>query len=116
MNHPEQLLSGIPQYGPGSIQTQIFRTTAAGSKIRSKITKRTKGIVVVHYGGYPANMDEIKKIAKKHKLFILEDCAHAQGTQWKGKGVGAIGDMGTFSFQQSKALTCGEGGIILTNK
>jgi dTDP-4-amino-4,6-dideoxygalactose transaminase len=83
--------------------------------VEANITKRTRGIAVVHYGGYPANMDAIKRIARKHGLFVFEDCAHAQGSQWKGKGVGAVGDMGSFSFQQSKAVTCGEGGIVLTD-
>ncbi len=84
--------------------------------IEDKITKRTTGIVVVHYGGYPANMTAIKKVAKKHGLFILEDCAHAHGSEWKGRRVGAIGDVGTFSFQGSKSLTAGEGGAIVTNR
>jgi dTDP-4-amino-4,6-dideoxygalactose transaminase len=83
--------------------------------IEKKITRRTKGIVVVHYGGYPADMDAILKIAKRHRLFVVEDSAHAQGTEWKGRKVGAIGDIGTFSFQQSKSLTSGEGGAIITN-
>jgi dTDP-4-amino-4,6-dideoxygalactose transaminase len=83
--------------------------------IEQQISPRTKGIVVVHYGGYPADMDAINKIARKHKLFVFEDCAHAQGSEWRGKGVGAVGDMGSFSFQQSKALTSGEGGIIITD-
>ena len=84
--------------------------------IEQKITKRTTGIVVVHYGGYPANMTAIKKVAKKHGLFVFEDCAHAHGTQWKGRRVGAIGDCGSFSFQGSKSLTAGEGGAIVTNR
>lgn len=80
--------------------------------IEAAISPRTTAIVIVHFGGYPANLDRIKKIARRHKLPLIEDCAHAQGSQWKGKGVGAHGDYGTFSFQQSKGLTCGEGGIV----
>ncbi len=83
--------------------------------VKEKITKNTKGIVVVHYAGYPVDMDSILEIAKEYNLFVMEDCAHAQGTEWKGRKVGAIGDMGTFSFQQSKSLTSGEGGAILTD-
>jgi len=83
--------------------------------IESKITPRTKAIVMVHYGGYPVDMDAIMKIARKHKIRVIEDCAHAQGSEWKGRKVGAIGDIGTFSFQQSKSLTCGEGGAVVTN-
>lgn len=81
--------------------------------IESLISPRTKAIVIVHFAGYPADLDRIVKIAKKHKLPLIEDCAHGQGSQWRGKGVGSYGDFGTFSFQQSKAFTCGEGGIVL---
>ena len=84
--------------------------------IERKITERTKGIVVVHYGGYPVDFTRVLDVAKRHGLFVLEDCAHAQGTEWEGRRVGAIGDVGTFSFQGSKALTCGEGGAIVTNR
>ena len=81
--------------------------------IEAAITPRTAAIVIVHFGGYPADLDRIVKIAKKHNLPLIEDCAHSQGSQWRGKGVGSYGEYGTFSFQQSKALTAGEGGIIL---
>lgn len=79
------------------------------------ITDRTRGIVVVHYGGYPVDLDRILPIAEKHHLVLIEDCAHAQGTEWKGHKVGSFGNMGAFSFQQSKAFTAGEGGVVLTN-
>ncbi|MCK4374527.1 MAG: DegT/DnrJ/EryC1/StrS family aminotransferase [Candidatus Brocadiae bacterium] len=84
--------------------------------IERKVTERTRGVVVVHYGGYPADMGRITEIAGKHGLFVLEDCAHAQGSEWEGRKVGAIGDVGTFSFQGSKSLTCGEGGAIVTDR
>jgi len=84
--------------------------------IERKITERTAGIALVHYGGYPCDMTRIMKLAEKHGLFVLEDCAHAQGTQWEGRGAGSIGDVGTFSFQGSKSLTCGEGGAIVTKR
>lgn len=83
--------------------------------IEAAITPRTRGIVAVHYGGYPADLDRIAAIAKKHNLVLIEDCAHAQGTEWRGRKVGAIGTMGGFSFQESKAFTAGEGGIVITN-
>ena len=83
--------------------------------IEEKITENTKGILVVHYGGYPTDMDVVLEIAKKHHLFVVEDSSHAHGTEWNGRKVGAIGDIGTFSFQQSKSLTSGEGGAILTD-
>jgi len=81
--------------------------------IEAAITPRTAAIVIVHFGGYPADLDRITRIARRHRLPLIEDCAHAHGTQWRGRGVGSYGDFGTFSFQQSKALTCGEGGIVL---
>ena len=81
--------------------------------IEAAISPRTRAILVVHFGGYPADLDRIVKIARKHKLPLIEDCAHGQGSQWRNKGVGTYGDYGTFSFQQSKGLTCGEGGIVL---
>lgn len=83
--------------------------------IEAAIGPRTAGIIPVHYGGYPANMDRIMDIANRHGLFVVEDCAHAHGTQWRGKGAGCIGHFGTFSLQMGKNLTCGEGGIVLTN-
>jgi len=83
--------------------------------IERKITKKTKAILLVHYGGYPADMDRIMPLAKKHKLVVIEDCAHAHGTQWRGKHVGTFGAAGTFSFQMSKGITSGEGGAIIMN-
>jgi dTDP-4-amino-4,6-dideoxygalactose transaminase len=85
------------------------------ARIEEAITPRTKAIVPVHIGGHPADMDAIVEIGKRHGIPILEDAAQAWGSQWRGKGVGAIGDIGTFSFQSSKNLTAGEGGAVLTN-
>jgi len=85
------------------------------SKIESLITPRTKAIVVVHLGGMPCEMDKICDIAKKHNLRVVEDCAHAHGSKYKGKRVGNWGDAGTFSMQASKVLTSGEGGAIVCN-
>lgn len=83
--------------------------------MEAAITERTRGAVVVHNGGYPCDMDRVAEVARKHELKIVEDCAHAHGSQWRGKGVGALVDLGTFSFQMGKALTCGEGGAVVTN-
>ena len=83
--------------------------------IEAAITPKTRAIIPVHNGGYPADMDAIMEIADKHDLWVIEDCAHAHGSQWRGKGVGSIGHLGTFSFQIGKTLTCGEGGMVLTN-
>ena len=85
-------------------------------KIEAAITKRTKAIVVVHLYGMVADMDPIMKIAKKHKLFVVEDCAQCFGGVYKGKKAGTIGDVGCFSFCQSKHFTTGgEGGMVCTN-
>jgi dTDP-4-amino-4,6-dideoxygalactose transaminase len=83
--------------------------------IEAAITPKTRAIMPVHNGGYPCDMDRITAIAEKHGLMIIEDCAHAHGSEWKGRRVGAIGHIGGFSLQMGKTLTCGEGGIVLTN-
>lgn len=83
--------------------------------MESAITERTKAVIPVHIGGCPADMDRIMEIARKHNLVVIEDCAQAHAAEWKGKKVGSIGDMGCFSFQSSKNLCAGEGGIITTN-
>jgi len=84
--------------------------------IERHITKRTKGIVIVHLYGVVCDMGRIMEIAKKHRLYVIEDCAQAIGGKYCGKSVGTIGDMGCFSFAQSKHFTTGgEGGMVITN-
>lgn len=84
--------------------------------VEKLVTKKTKAIYVVHYAGLMVDMDPIMKIAKKHKLFVLEDCAHAPIAEYKGRKAGTIGDIGVFSFHSLKNMTtCGEGGMITTN-
>lgn len=83
--------------------------------IEKNITKNTKAVIGVHYGGYPFDIDKVKKVCKKHNLFLIEDCAHAHGTKWKNKHVGGWGHFGSFSFQASKSLASGEGGAVITN-
>jgi dTDP-4-amino-4,6-dideoxygalactose transaminase len=83
--------------------------------ILEKITDKTKAITVVHYGGYPCDMDAIMEIANDHDLKVIEDAAHAPGAEFKGKKCGAIGDVGCFSFFANKNLVTGEGGMIVTN-
>ena len=77
------------------------------------ITKKTKVVIPVHYGGEPCRMDEILSIAKENKISVVEDAAHAFGSKYKGKLIGSFGDMTCFSFDPIKNLTCGEGGAIL---
>lgn len=84
-------------------------------EVEKAITPRTKAIIPVHLYGSFADMDEILRIAKKHNLRVIEDCAHKHGGEWNGKKAGTIGDIGSFSLQLSKHLTAGEGGILTTN-
>ena len=83
--------------------------------IEKKITPRTKAILVVHLFGHPVDMHPVIEIARRHNLFIVEDCAQAHGAEYKGKKVGSFGDIGCFSFYANKILTTGEGGMIITN-
>jgi dTDP-4-amino-4,6-dideoxygalactose transaminase len=83
--------------------------------IEKAITKKTKAIIPVHFAGQACDMDRIMTIAKKHNLRVIEDACHGHGAEYKGKKLGSIGDAGCFSFQSSKNLTCGEGGMIVTN-
>jgi dTDP-4-amino-4,6-dideoxygalactose transaminase len=83
--------------------------------VEQKITPRTRAVIPVHVAGYVADMDQLNTLARKHGLRVLEDAAHSWGSQWKGRGTGALGDAGTFSFQFTKNITAGEGGIMLTD-
>ena len=83
--------------------------------VEKAITPRTRAIIPVHFAGQACDMDAIMAIAKKHNLKVIEDTAHAHGGEYKGKKLGSIGDAGCFSFQSSKNLTSGEGGIVVTN-
>ena len=83
-------------------------------RIEEAITSRTKAIIPVHLYGSMADLDRILPIARKHGLKVIEDCAHMHGGEWNGKHVGTIGDVGSFSFQQSKGMASGEGGACIT--
>lgn len=83
--------------------------------IERKITPKTKGIVVVHMAGFPAEMDEIMAIAKKHNLKIVEDACHGPLSEYKGRKLGTIGDCSAFSFFSNKNISTGEGGMFVTN-
>jgi len=85
------------------------------AQIERHITPDTRAILPVHLGSRMADMDAIGAIARKHGLKVIEDCAHMHGGFWRGHGAGTLGDAGAFSFQSSKLMTCGEGGIIITN-
>ncbi len=86
------------------------------AEVEKKITKKTKAIVAVDYGGLPADLEELKKIAKKKKIILIEDAAHSFGASYKGKKIGGIADMTMFSFHPVKTITTGEGGAIVTSR
>ena len=79
------------------------------------ITSRTKAMIAVHMGGHPADLDALGALAKRKGIALVEDSAHAHATEWKGRRIGTFGTAGTFSFQASKLMTAGEGGIVITN-
>ena len=83
--------------------------------IEELITEKTKALVVVHYAGVACDMDKVLKIAKQHKLIVIEDAAQAIDSCYKGKALGSIGDLGTFSFHETKNIQCGEGGLLSIN-
>ncbi len=95
------------------IDLQTFNLDPAA--VEAAITPRTRAIIPVHFAGQPANMTQLMAIAKKHKLVVIEDAAHAHGASFRNRPAGSIGHLGSFSFQSSKNLTSGEGGIITTN-
>lgn len=82
---------------------------------QAAITSRTKAIIPVHLYGGMADMDRLLALARRHSLKVIEDCAHAHGGFWGRRGVGSLGDVGSFSFQESKTMASGEGGAVLTN-
>jgi dTDP-4-amino-4,6-dideoxygalactose transaminase len=81
----------------------------------AKVTKNTRAIVVVHLGGNAADMGAIQALARRHALKVVEDCAQALGVTYRGRPVGSIGDAGVFSLTETKTITCGEGGVVVTN-
>lgn len=83
--------------------------------VEAKITNKTKAVIAVDFAGQPVLLEELKKICEKHKLVLIEDAAHSLGSQYKGKYVGGIADLTTFSFHPVKTVTGGEGGAVLTN-
>jgi dTDP-4-amino-4,6-dideoxygalactose transaminase len=93
---------------PQTINLDLERVAAA-------INERTRAVVVVHFAGCPADLDRLTELCRQHKLVLIEDCAHAHGAEWRGRRVGSFGHFGSFSFQASKNMTAGEGGILTTN-
>jgi len=103
--------NAVPIFADVDLNTQ----TVDPDDVERKITERTRAIIVVHIYGHPCDMDPIMQIAKGKGLAVIEDCAQALLAEYKGKKVGTIGDAGCFSFQQSKHITTGDGGMVITN-
>ena len=104
-------LGATPVFVDGERDTLCMDPAA----FEAAITPRTKAVIPVHLFGSMADLDKIIAIARKHGIKVLEDCAHAHGGEWNGRGVGSWGDAGSWSFQQSKTVTSGEGGAVTTN-
>jgi dTDP-4-amino-4,6-dideoxygalactose transaminase len=95
--------------------TSELNLNISPDSIEQHITSKTRAIIPVHYGGYPCDMPRIMEIARKHKLFVIEDDAHAIGSELDGRKLGNWGDIGCFSFFSNKNMTTGEGGMLTTN-
>lgn len=109
--------AGILVYGAIPVFADVDINTGSldPESISSRITSRTRAILVVHQFGIPANMDAIMAIAKKYNLYVIEDCAQAHGAKYKGHYVGTFGDIGVFSLNVNKTIQTGEGGVCVTN-
>ncbi|MCC6485131.1 MAG: DegT/DnrJ/EryC1/StrS family aminotransferase [Armatimonadetes bacterium] len=105
------LNNGIPVFADIDPETYLIDP----DKVEAAITPKTKAIIAVHIAGQPCDMDALVHISKKHGIPLVEDAAQAHGAEWAGQRVGSFGVAGTFSFQSSKNLTAGEGGMIVTN-
>ena len=103
---------GVPVFADVDPDTYCLDAEA----VRRAMTPRTRAILPVHLAMRFADMDALKAVAAEHDLRVIEDCAHAHGGAWKGHGAGSMGDIGCFSFQESKLMTAGEGGIVITSR
>lgn len=107
-NHPILMVGAKPVFCDINYDTLC----ADPLDVEKKITKKTKAIIIVHYGGHPVDLDPIIALCKKNNIVLIEDCAHGVGAYYKGKHVGSVGDFGCFSFSAVKNLTTGDGGIL----
>lgn len=104
-------VGAIPVFADIDPETHLLDPAA----VEAALTSRTRAVIPVHLGGRPAEMDAFERIGKGHGIAVIEDCAQAIGARYRGRSVGSIGDVGTFSFQASKNMTAGEGGLVTTN-
>ncbi len=100
---------------PVFVDIEPFSFNMDPDRVAAAITPKTRAIMAVHFGGPLANMDRLSEIARNHRIVLLEDAAHAQGSEWNGQRAGSFGLAASFSFQNGKVLTSGEGGIVTTN-
>ena len=105
------IYGAIPVFADVEIDTGCISL----SSLKQKISKKTKAIIIVHQFGFPAQMDAIYKLCKNNKIKIIEDCAQAYDTKYKGRKVGTFGDIGVFSLNVNKTIQSGEGGVCVTN-
>jgi dTDP-4-amino-4,6-dideoxygalactose transaminase len=103
---------GVPVFADIDPETYCLDVESAGAAI----TTRTRAVIPVHLAMRFADMDALSQLAREHGLAVVEDCAHAHGGEYKGRGAGSMGDLGCFSFQSSKIMTSGEGGFIITSR
>ena len=104
-------LGAVPVFADVDPQTHLLDPTASAAAI----TERTRAIVPVHLAGRAADMDAFRELGRAHGIAVIEDCAQAIGTRFRGRAVGSFGDVGTFSFQSSKNISAGEGGLVTTS-
>lgn len=108
--------SAVARVGAAPVFVDVDDSWCMNPALAKKaVTSRTKAIMPVHFAGRVADMDAFEEIARKNELALIEDACHSWGSKWKGKGTGALGDCGVFSFQVSKNITAGEGGAIVTD-
>ncbi len=109
--------SAVLQTGALPVFADVERETLnlSPERLAEAITPRTRAVIPVHFGGHPADMDRILDISQRHKLVVIEDAAHAHGGEHNGERLGGLGDWGSFSFQQSKIMTAGEGGCLIAS-
>jgi len=107
----------VAQVGATPVFVDVDRDTLCLNPDRTEaaVSERTKAMIPVHLGGHPCDMERLLSIARRHDLRIVEDAAQAHGALWNGRKLGALGDAGSYSFQQSKNMQCGEGGIVVTD-